>query len=68
MLFGGFNFWDIIILGVPVLVVFALCFGLAFVIRKGLTGGGMSNKAMHAELVRIDERLTAIEKLLKDIE
>jgi hypothetical protein len=24
--------------------------------------------AMHAELVRIDERLTAIEKMLKDIE
>jgi len=68
MLFTGFTFWDIIILGVPVIVVFALCFGLAYVIRKGLKGGGISDKAMHAELVRIDERLTTIEKLLKDID
>ncbi len=68
MLFSGFNFWDIIILAVPVIVVFALAFGLAFVVRKGLKGSGISNKAMHAELVRIDERLTAIEKMLKDIE
>jgi anti-sigma-K factor RskA len=68
MLFAGFNFWDIIILAVPVIVVFALAFGLAFVVRKGFKGSGISNKAMHAELVRIDERLTAIEKMLKDIE
>lgn len=68
MLFSGFNFWNIIILAVPVIVVFALAFGLAFVVRKGLKGSGISNKAMHAELVRIDERLTAIEKMLKDIE
>ena len=68
MLFGGLSFWDIIILGVPVLVVFALAFGLGLVIRKGVKGSGISSKVMHAELVRIDERLTAIEKMLKDID
>lgn len=46
MLFGGFNFWDIIILGVPVIVVFALAFGLAFVIRKGLKGSGAIERVL----------------------
>ncbi len=68
MLFGDLNFWSFIILGVPVIIVVALGFGLVFVIRKGVKGSGISNKAMHAELVRIDERLTAIEKMLKDID
>jgi hypothetical protein len=30
--------------------------------RKSVKGSGISKNVMHAELVRIDERLTAIEK------
>jgi ABC-type sugar transport system permease subunit len=63
------SFWNtLIILGLPVIVLVVLGFGLVFVIRKGVKGSGISNKVMHAELVRIDERLTAIEKMLKDID
>lgn len=66
---GALNFWDVIILGIPVIILLALGFGLAFVIRKGAdTGSGKSSRLIHAELVQIDERLTAIEKLLKDID
>jgi hypothetical protein len=69
VLFGDLNFWSFIILGLPVVVVLALGFALAFVIRKGFVkGGGTSSKVIQAELVRIDERLTAIEKMLKDID
>jgi hypothetical protein len=38
------------------------------VIRLGLGGRRHGNSAVHAELVRIDERLTSIEKVLRDIE
>jgi hypothetical protein len=58
----------VLLVGVPLVIVVALGFGLVFVIRKGVKGSGISNNVMHAELVRIDERLTAIEKMLKDIE
>jgi hypothetical protein len=56
------------LVAVPLIIVVALGFGLVFVIRKGVKGSGISNNAVHAELVRIDERLAAIEKTLKDIE
>jgi hypothetical protein len=68
MLFTGWNFWYLIIFGAPAIVVIVLGWGLVFAIRKGVKGSGVSSKAMHAELVRIDERLTAIEKILKDID
>jgi hypothetical protein len=43
-------------------------FALVLVLRLGLRGRGMNNGAVHAELVCINERLTSIEKVLKDIE
>ncbi|HZC61669.1 MAG TPA: hypothetical protein VE464_08530 [Streptosporangiaceae bacterium] len=43
-------------------------FALVVVLRLAFRGKGMNTKAVHVELLRIDERLTSIEKLLKDIE
>jgi len=69
VLFGDLNFWNVLtVLGVPLIILVALGFGMVLIIRKGVKGSGISNKAMHAELVRIDGRLTAIEKMLKDID
>jgi hypothetical protein len=58
----------ILALGVPLIIIFVIGFSLVVVLRLGLRGRGTNTGALHAELVRIDERLTSIEKTLKDIE
>ena len=61
--------WQLIIgLGIPLAIIIMIGFALVVVLRLGLRGRGTNNTVLHAELVRIDERLTSIEKLLKDIE
>jgi hypothetical protein len=61
--------WQIIIgLGIPLAIIAVIGFALVVVLRLGFRGKGMNTRAVHVELVRIDERLTSIEKLLKDIE
>jgi hypothetical protein len=61
--------WHIIIaLGIPLIYVAVLGFALVVVLRLAFRGKGMNTKAVHVELLRIDERLTSIEKLLRDIE
>jgi uncharacterized membrane protein len=61
--------WHIIIgLGIPLIYIAVIGFALVVVIRLAFRGKGMNTKAVHVELLRIDERLTSIEKLLKDIE
>jgi hypothetical protein len=61
--------WQFILgLGVPLTIIVVIGFALVVVLRLGLRGRGMNTSALHAELVRIDERLTTIEKLLRDIE
>ena len=61
--------WQIVIgLGIPLIYIIAIGFALVVVLRLAFRGKGMNTKAVHVELLRIDERLTSIEKLLKDIE
>jgi hypothetical protein len=61
--------WSLIIgLGIPLIIIAAIGFALVMVIRLGLGSRRHGNSAVHAELVRIDERLTSIEKVLRDIE
>jgi hypothetical protein len=61
--------WHIIIsLGIPLIYIAVIGFALVVVLRLAFRGKGMNTKAVHVELLRIDERLTSIEKLLKDIE
>jgi hypothetical protein len=61
--------WQIVIgLGIPLIYITAIGFALVVVLRLAFRGNGMNTKAVHVELLRIDERLTSIEKLLKDIE
>jgi hypothetical protein len=63
------NPWQIVIsLGIPLVIIIVIGFALVVVLRLGLRGRGSNNSAVHAELVRINERLTSIEKVLKDIE
>lgn len=58
----------ILALGVPLIIIFVIGFALVVVLRLGLRGRASNTSALHAELVRIDDRLTSIEKTLKDIE
>lgn len=61
--------WQFIIgLGIPLIFIAVIGFALVVVLRLAFRGKGMNSKAVHVELLRIDERLTSIEKLLKDIE
>lgn len=61
--------WQAVIgLGIPLIYITVIGFALVVVLRLALRGKGMNTKAVHVELLRIDERLTSIEKLLKDIE
>ena len=52
----------------PWFILAVIGFALVVVLRLAFRGKGMNTKAVHVELLRIDERLTSIEKLLKDIE
>jgi hypothetical protein len=60
--------WDILLLGIPLVIILGIAFGLAALIRYASGGRRLGNSAVHAELIRIDERLTSIEKVLRDIE
>jgi hypothetical protein len=55
-------------LGVPLINLTVIGFALVEVLRLALRGQGMNIKAVPVEPLRIDERLTSIEKLLKNIE
>jgi hypothetical protein len=61
--------WQIVIgLGIPLIYITVIGCALVVVLRLAFRGKGMNTKAVHVELLRIDERLASIEKLLKDIE
>ena len=61
--------WQFVLaFGMPLIIIVVIGFALVVVLRLGLRGKGMNTKAVHVKLLRIDERLTSIEKLLKDIE
>ena len=61
--------WSIVLgLGIPLIYITVIGSALVVVLRLAFRGKGMNTKAVHVELLRIDERLTSIEKLLKDIE
>jgi hypothetical protein len=65
----GLTPWNLVfILGIPLVIIAVTGFALAMVIRAVSGGRRPGNSAVHAELVRIDERLTSIEKVLRDIE
>lgn len=69
MLGNLLNPWSLVILlGIPLIIIVVIGFALVMVLRLGLGGRRSGNSAVHAELVRIDERLTCIEKVLRDIE
>ncbi len=60
--------WLVVILFIFIAAVGLIAYGLMLMIRRVFTGKGSGFGAVHAELVRINNRLTAIEKVLKDIE
>jgi hypothetical protein len=61
--------WQIVLgLGIPLIYITVIGGALVVVLRLAFRGKGMNTRAVHVELLRIDERLTSIEKLLRDIE
>ncbi len=65
----GLTHWHLVLLlGIPLIIVVFIGLALAWIIRAASAGRRVSNSTVHGELVRIDERLTSIEKVLRDIE
>jgi hypothetical protein len=60
--------WHLIIVGVALIVVIAVLLTPVLLITRAVRRRGSASGAGHTELVRINERLTSIEKVLKDIE
>jgi len=66
---GLLNPWQLLIaFGMPLTIIVFIGFVLVVVIRTSTRGLRQGNSAVHTELARIDERLTSIEKMLRDIE
>ena len=57
-----------IIFLVIVFMIAVVTYVVMLIIRRTFKGGGIGSSAVHSELVRMNERLTAIEKVLKDID
>lgn len=69
MIAGLLNPWSLVLyLGIPLIIIVVIGFALVMVIRLGLGGRRPGHSALRAELTRIDERLTSIEKMLRDID
>ena len=51
-----------------VFIIAVVTYVVTVIIRRTLKGGSTGSSAVHVELVRVNERLNAIEKLLKDID
>jgi len=47
--------WDLVLLGIPLIIIVAIAFGLAALIRYASGGKRLGNSAVHVELVRIDD-------------
>jgi hypothetical protein len=69
MISGFANPWSLVLsVGIPLIIIGVTGFALVVVIRLGLSGRRSGHGALQAELTRIDERLTSIEKMLRDID
>jgi hypothetical protein len=51
-----------------VFMIAVVTYVVMLIIRRTFKSGGIGSSAVHGELVRMNERLTAIEKVLKDID
>jgi hypothetical protein len=66
---GLLNPWQLLVeFGIPLIIIVFIGFVLVVVIRTSTRGLRRGNSAVHTEPARIDERLTSIEKMLRDIE
>jgi hypothetical protein len=66
---GLLNSWQLLIaFGMPLTIIVFIGFVLMVVFRTSTRGLCQGNSAVHTELARFDERLTSIEKMLRDIE
>lgn len=60
--------WHLVIIGIILVPVIIVLLGAAALIARASRTGRIGGSALHTELARINERLTSIEKVLKDIE
>ncbi len=65
---SGLSASHVIVLGIVVIIVVAILLTPVVLIIRAIRRGGSGSGPVHAELVRINDRLTSIEKVLKDIE
>jgi hypothetical protein len=64
----GLTPWHIVItLSVLLIIIAVIVFTLVMIIQYALGGWRPGSGTVHADLIRIDERLSAIEKSLRDI-
>ena len=57
-----------IMLLIIVVMIAVITYVVMLIIRRTFKSGGIGSSAVHGELVRVNERLNAIEKVLKDID
>jgi predicted neutral ceramidase superfamily lipid hydrolase len=68
-MFGSSAFTALPIMFLIIVVMIAVVtYVVMLIIRRTFKSGGIGSSAVHGELVRVNERLNAIEKLLKDID
>ena len=60
--------WHLVIVVVVFIVVIAALLTPVLLITRAIRKRGSGSGAVHTELARINDRLTSIEKVLKDIE
>jgi sensor domain CHASE-containing protein len=64
----GLTPWHVVItLAILLIIIAVIAFALVMIIQFALGGRRPGSSAVHADLIRINERLTAIEKTLRDI-
>lgn len=51
-----------------VFMIAVVTYVVTLIIRRTFKSSGLGSAAVHGELMRVNERLSAIEKLLKDID
>jgi hypothetical protein len=57
-----------IIFLIIVFMIAVVTYVVMLIIRRTFKNNGIGSSAVHSELVRMNERLTVIEKILKDID
>jgi hypothetical protein len=53
---------------ITIFMIAVVTYVVVLIVRRSIKNGGITSSAVHGELVRVNERLNAIEKMLKDID